>query len=49
LTPFGSLFAGSVAHALNAPRTFALGGLFCGIVFSIVILKRKKIEAWRNE
>ncbi len=48
LTPFGSLFAGSVAHVLNAPLTFALGGLFCGIVFFVVIMKRKKIEAWRE-
>ncbi|HEX9020577.1 MAG TPA: MFS transporter [Nitrospirota bacterium] len=43
LTPFGSLFAGSVAHVLKAPLTFALGGLFCGIVFFIVTLNRRKI------
>lgn len=44
LTPFGSLFAGSVAHWLKAPLTFALGGLFCGIVFFLVIVKRRKIR-----
>lgn len=48
LTPFGSLFAGTVAHWLKAPLTFALGGLICGIVFFSVIMKRKKIEAWRS-
>ncbi len=48
LTPIGSLFAGSVAHVLNAPVTFALGGLVSGVVFLIVILKRRKIGAWTN-
>ncbi len=48
LTPFGSLFAGTVAHWIKAPLTFALGGLICGIVFLIVILKRQKIAAWRT-
>jgi MFS family permease len=48
LTPFGSLFAGTVAHWIEAPLTFALGGLICGIVFLIVILKRQKIAAWRT-
>ena len=43
LTPFGSLFAGSVAHWINAPLTFALGGLICGAVFLIVIMKRRNI------
>ncbi len=47
LTPFGSLFAGSVAHCLDAPLTFALGGLISGIVFFIVIMKRNKIAAWQ--
>jgi MFS family permease len=46
LTPFGSLFAGTAAHWIKAPLTFALGGLICGIVFFTVILKRKKIPAW---
>jgi MFS family permease len=45
LTPFGSLFAGTVAHLIKAPLTFALGGLISGIVFLIVILKRQKITA----
>jgi len=49
LTPFGSIFAGSVAHWLKAPLTFALGGLICGLVFTIVILNRRKIAAWHNE
>lgn len=48
LTPFGSLFAGTVAHWIKAPLTFALGGLISGIVFLIVILKRQKIAAWRT-
>jgi MFS family permease len=48
LTPFGSIFAGSVAHWLKAPLTFALGGLVCGLVFVIVILNRKKIAEWQN-
>lgn len=47
LTPFGSLFAGSVAHYVGAPYTFALGGLASGLVFFAVIMKRKKIAAWR--
>jgi MFS family permease len=42
LTPLGSLFAGSAAHWIRAPLTFALGGLICGIVFLYVILKRRK-------
>jgi len=45
LTPFGSLFAGSVAHWIKAPLTFALGGLICGAVFLIVIVKRRNITA----
>jgi MFS family permease len=49
LTPIGSLFAGSVAHVLKAPLTFALGGLISGVVFLIVILKRKRIAAWGKE
>ncbi len=49
LTPIGSLFAGSVAHVLKAPLTFALGGLISGVVFLVVILKRRKIGAWQSE
>ena len=47
LTPFGSLFAGTVAHWINTPLTFALGGLISGLVFLIAIMNRKKISAWR--
>jgi MFS family permease len=43
LTPFGSMFAGTVAHWIKAPLTFALGGLICGIVFLAVIVKRRNI------
>lgn len=49
LTPFGSLFAGSVAHWIKTPLTFALGGLICGTVFLVVILKRSRIAAWQEE
>jgi hypothetical protein len=49
LTPFGSLFAGTVAHWIKTPLTFALGGLISGIVFLTAILKREKIAAWRVE
>ncbi len=49
LSPIGSLFAGTLAHWLKAPLTFALGGLITGIVFFVVILKRSKIAAWRVE
>ncbi len=40
LTPFGSLFAGTVAHWLHAPLTFALGGLITGTIFVRAIVKR---------
>ena len=49
LTPIGSMFAGSVAHVLKAPLTFALGGLISGVVFLIVIMKRRKISSWQAE
>jgi MFS family permease len=42
LTPFGSLFAGTAAHWIQAPLTFALGGLICGSVFISVYAKRKR-------
>ncbi len=45
LTPFGSLFAGSVAHLIKAPLTFAAGGFVCGIVFLMAFANRKKIGA----
>ena len=47
LTPFGSMFAGSVAHWVDTRFTFALGGFITGIVFFVVILKRKTIAAWQ--
>jgi MFS family permease len=49
LTPFGSLLAGSVAHWIKTPLTFALGGLVSGIVFLVVIMNRHRIPAWRSE
>ncbi len=49
LSPFGSLFAGTVAHWIKTPLTFALGGLVTGIVFFIVIMKRRKIPAWQKQ
>ena len=49
LTPFGSLFAGSVAHWIKAPLTFALGGLICGAVFLVVIMKRRNIAVQGSE
>jgi MFS family permease len=48
LTPFGSLFAGTVAHWINAPLTFALGGTISGMVFFIAIMNREKIAAWHT-
>jgi MFS family permease len=47
LTPFGSMFAGSIAHYVGTSLTFALGGVISGIAFLIVIIKRKAIAAWR--
>jgi len=46
LTPFGSMFAGSLAHYFGTPLTFAVGGGISGIVFIVVIVKRKMIAAW---
>ena len=40
LSPFGSLFAGTMAHWFSAPVTFAAGGLVCGAVFLTVFLRR---------
>ena len=42
LMPFGSLLAGTAAHWIQAPLTFALGGLICGIVFIAAYTRRKK-------
>jgi len=47
LTPFGSMFAGSVAHCVKTPFTFALGGFITGLVFFVVIMKRRRIAAWQ--
>jgi MFS family permease len=47
LTPFGSLFAGTLSHWIKAPATFALGGLVCGIVFIIAIVNRDKMASQR--
>jgi MFS family permease len=41
LTPFGSLFAGTLAHWIHAPLTFALGGALCGAVFLTVFLRER--------
>lgn len=49
LTPFGSLFAGSVSHYLKAPLTFALGGLVSGAAFLFVIMRRKRLGARTRE
>ena len=45
LTPFGSIFAGSVAHYLKTPLTFAIGGFVTGLFFFTAIINRKKIAA----
>jgi len=42
LTPFGSIFAGTMAQWLHAPLTFALGGLITGAFFFHAILNRKR-------
>jgi predicted MFS family arabinose efflux permease len=42
LSPFGSLFAGTMAHWFTAPTTFAAGGLICGAVFLAVFLRRDR-------
>ena len=35
-------FAGTVAHWIKTPLTFALGGLITGAVFFFVMLNRRK-------
>lgn len=45
MVPFGSLFAGSVAHTIGAPATVAIGGMAC-IVGSIAFAR--KLPALRN-
>jgi MFS family permease len=49
LTPVGSMLAGTLAHWIKAPLTFALGGLVCGIIFLVVFLKRSKIMARQGD
>jgi MFS family permease len=49
LTPFGSIFAGAVAHHIKAPLTFAVGGLICGSVFLIMIMKRRSIASQEGD
>jgi MFS family permease len=49
LTPFGSIFAGAVAHLIKAPLTFAVGGLICGSVFLIMIMKRRSIASQEGD
>jgi hypothetical protein len=39
MAPFGSLFAGTVAERIGAPKTIALGGLIC-IVAAAVFAQR---------
>ena len=45
-TPFGSLFAGAMAHSIRAPRTFAIGGIICAAAFltAITLRRRKRAE-----
>ncbi len=47
LSPFGSIFAGSVSHWLHAPLTFALGGLISGAFF-LAVLNRSKMTLHRS-
>jgi hypothetical protein len=45
MVPFGSLFAGSVAHRIGAPATVAIGGIAC-IVGSFAFAR--KLPSLRN-
>jgi MFS family permease len=49
LSPFGSMFAGTFAHWLQAPLTFALGGLVSGVFFVGVWIKRARVMLGENE
>jgi MFS family permease len=42
LSPFGSLFAGTVSHWLHAPITFAIGGAITGAFFGVAAFATKK-------
>ncbi|MFC1804467.1 MFS transporter [Candidatus Omnitrophota bacterium] len=39
IMPFGNLLAGSLAEAIGAPLTVALGGAICGLFFLIINLR----------
>lgn len=45
LSPFGSIFAGSFAHWLHAPLTFALGGLISGLFFVALSFHRSRVHS----
>ena len=49
MAPFGSLYAGALAHRAGAPATVALGGLVCiaGASLFAARLGRFRLEAWR--
>jgi MFS family permease len=40
LSPFGSLFAGSLSHWVRAPLAFVLSGLITGMLFSLALARR---------
>ena len=42
LSPFGSLFAGSLSHWVRAPLTFVLSGLITGLLFLFALSKHLK-------
>jgi MFS family permease len=44
MTPFGSLLAGSLAHAIGAPYTLAFGGVCCIIAALIFVRKLPSIR-----
>ncbi|MDA8099654.1 MAG: MFS transporter, partial [Nitrospiraceae bacterium] len=48
LSPFGSLFAGSVAQWLHTPFTFALGGLITGLAFLSFLTRRSRLSLPKN-
>jgi MFS family permease len=49
LTPLGSIFAGTMAHWIRTPLTFALGGLISGMVFLVAIIRARKIARGREK
>lgn len=42
LSPLGSIFAGSIAHWLHAPATFAIGGLITGTCFLLAVFWERR-------